>query len=79
MQRGAFHIPPLLAFGLFLAMAFFLLWEEHRAHMLGALPYVLLLLCPIIHVFMHRGHGHGNPRAESRASQGLHSHQEGAL
>jgi hypothetical protein len=25
--------------------------------LLGALPYVLLLLCPIVHLFMHRGHG----------------------
>ena len=41
----------------FLTIAAFLLWEEHRAHLLGAVPYVLLLLCPVIHMFMHRGHG----------------------
>ncbi|HSL98683.1 MAG TPA: DUF2933 domain-containing protein [Candidatus Limnocylindria bacterium] len=45
----------------FLAAATFLLWEEHQAHILGALPWVLLLLCPILHLFMHRGHnGHGS-------------------
>jgi len=44
----------------FLAIAVFFLWEEHRAHLLGAVPYVLLLLCPVIHMFMHRGRGgHG--------------------
>jgi drug/metabolite transporter superfamily protein YnfA len=51
-----------LALCFFLAIAGFFLWQEHRAHLLGALPYVLLLLCPVIHLFMHRGHsgrGHG--------------------
>ncbi|MDI4635232.1 DUF2933 domain-containing protein [Pelomonas sp. V22] len=35
------------------------LWEEHRAHLLGFLPYVILLACPLMHVFMHHGHHHG--------------------
>ena len=43
----------------FAAIAVFFLWEEHKAHLLGALPYVLLLLCPLLHLF-HGGHGgHG--------------------
>lgn len=43
----------------FAAMALVLLWEEHSAHILGALPYLFLLACPLMHVFMHRGHvGH---------------------
>jgi hypothetical protein len=43
----------------FAAIALVFLWEEHRAHLLGALPYVLLLLCPLLHLF-HGGHGgHG--------------------
>ncbi len=41
-------------------VAGWLLWAEHRAHLLGALPYLLLLACPLMHVFMHRGHGHGH-------------------
>ena len=42
-----------------LAVAAFFLWTEHRAHLMGALPYVLLLLCPLMHLFMHRKHrGH---------------------
>jgi len=43
----------------FAAIALFFLWEEHKAHLLGALPYVLLLLCPLLHLF-HGGLGdHG--------------------
>ncbi len=30
---------------------------EHRAHFLGALPLLVLLACPLMHVFMHHGHG----------------------
>jgi len=41
----------------FLAITTFFLWEEHQAHILGVLPWALLLLCPILHLFMHRGHG----------------------
>ena len=46
----------------FLAIAAFFLWEEHKAHLLGALPYLLFLLCPLLHFFHggHGGHGDGN-------------------
>ena len=44
----------------FLAIAAFFLLTEHRAHLLGLLPWLLLLACPLLHLFMHRGHGgHG--------------------
>ena len=43
----------------FLAIAVFFLWEEHKAHLLGILPYGLLLLCPLVHLF-HGGHAGGN-------------------
>ena len=43
----------------FLAIAGFFLLSEHRAHALGILPYVLLLLCPLLHLFGHGGQGHG--------------------
>lgn len=41
----------------FLAIAAFYLFIEHRAHLLGALPFLLLLACPLMHLFMHHGHG----------------------
>jgi hypothetical protein len=41
----------------FLAVAAFFLWTEHRAHLLGVLPWLLLAACPLMHLFMHGGHG----------------------
>ena len=76
-QGEPFRIPIWLGLCLFLAIAAFFLWEEHRAHILGALPYVLLLLCPIIHLFMHRGHGtHGAGQA-GQEGQPHHSTGQG--
>ncbi|SDE54245.1 Protein of unknown function [Variovorax sp. CF079] len=48
----------------------FFLYTEHRAHLLGVLPFLLVLACPLMHVFMHHGHRHGghsrghNPREQ---------------
>lgn len=54
---------------LFLAIAAFFLWTEHRAHVLGVLPYAIALACPIIHLFMHRGH-HGRGHEEQAREGG---------
>jgi hypothetical protein len=43
----------------FLAIGAYLLTTEHRAHVIGFLPWLLLLACPLMHLFMHHGHGHG--------------------
>jgi Protein of unknown function (DUF2933) len=43
----------------FLVIGGALLFTEHRAHVLGALIWLPLLLCPLMHIFMHGGHGHG--------------------
>jgi hypothetical protein len=53
----------------------FYLFTEHRAHLFGALPWLLILACPLMHVFMHHGHGgHGGNRdnsdGQSNASRG---------
>lgn len=55
--RSPVRLPLWLGFLGFLAIALFLLWGEHRVHILGALPFALLLLCPAMHLFMHGGHG----------------------
>jgi Flp pilus assembly protein TadB len=44
----------------FLAIAAFFLVTEHRAHTLSALPFLLLLLCPLLHLFLHGRHGGGH-------------------
>ena len=58
--RGWLQTPGGWALLGFLAIAAFFLISEHRAHVLGALPYVLLLLCPVLHLLLHRGHGSGH-------------------
>ena len=30
---------------------------EHGVHLFPYLPFLILLLCPLMHVFMHGGHG----------------------
>lgn len=46
----------LVFFAFALVGAFFLL-AEHRAHVLPWLPWLFLAACPLMHVFMHHGHG----------------------
>lgn len=35
------------------------LYMVHKDHVLALLPYAILAACPLMHMFMHRGHGHG--------------------
>ncbi|WP_374402830.1 DUF2933 domain-containing protein [Niveibacterium sp.] len=50
----------------FVGLALAALIFEHRAHVLGALPYLVILLCPLMHLFMHGGHHHGHGAAEQK-------------
>jgi len=56
LWRSTYSLGALAALGIII----FFLWTEHRAHLLGALPFLLLLLCPLLHFFMHSGHHHGH-------------------
>jgi hypothetical protein len=48
-----------------------LLIAEHWAHLLPYLPWVFLAACPLMHLFMHGGHGHRHDGApQSGASSG---------
>lgn len=38
---------------------------EHRPHLFGWLPYLIILACPLMHFFMHRGHHHGSTESHS--------------
>lgn len=50
-----------------LAAGGFYILREHWGHFWGLAPYLLFLACPIVHLFLHRGHGsdqgahHGKP------------------
>ena len=66
----------LLVFG---AVAAYFLLSEHRAHFFGALPFLLLLACPLMHMFMHGGHGgHGGRHGDQAGDkQGASSPEPG--
>lgn len=42
---------------LFISFPTYFLFIEHREHIFQFLPYLILLLCPLMHIFMHGGHG----------------------
>ena len=54
-HRQTFPLMLLIAVG---SAALFYFGREHWAHIFGFLPYALFLACPLMHLFMHHGHGH---------------------
>lgn len=42
-----------------LGIAGYFLWTEHQAHIIAAVPWLLLGGCVLMHLFMHGGHGGG--------------------
>lgn len=63
-----------VAFVVLAAAALFYLVTEHRAHLFGALPFLVLLACPLMHLFMHGRHGHhhstGGPDGSGQSPPG---------
>ena len=60
---------PLILVVLAVVLGFYL-FTEHRAHLFGILPYLLFLACPLMHLFMHHGHGgHRHGGDETPADQ----------
>lgn len=57
-KQGSFWFSPkgLASLGLIGAASYFLL-IEHRQHLTQWLPFLILALCPLMHIFMHGGHG----------------------
>lgn len=60
-----------------LAVTAIYLLVEHRLHVALVLPYLLLLACPLMHLFMHRGHRHGHGH-EQHASTATHDPSQSA-
>jgi hypothetical protein len=55
----------LLGVSVALVGAFYVL-REHWGHVAGSLPYLLLLACPLLHLFHGHGGHRGHPGAEER-------------
>ncbi|OFZ85335.1 MAG: hypothetical protein A2W21_02005 [Betaproteobacteria bacterium RBG_16_66_20] len=55
----------------FALIAGYFLITEHQAHVFSALPYLLLLACPLLHLFHGRGGhgGHGGDRKNTNKDQ----------
>jgi hypothetical protein len=58
-KRSFWTTPNGLAAIVLIGVVIYYLLAEHRAHFFSALPFLVLLLCPLMHVFMHGGHRHG--------------------
>ncbi|HDO8718732.1 TPA: DUF2933 domain-containing protein [Legionella pneumophila] len=60
-EKGFWSSPSGLMAIIIIGIIGYFLIVEHGAHIasfLGASPFLLLvLLCPLMHLFMHRGHG----------------------
>ncbi len=66
-----------LAWFAFIGVAGFYLWTEHQTHLFEYGLYGLILLCPLMHVFMHGGHGgHGGHSGHSDPVEGKHEQLE---
>ena len=58
-----------IVFLLFVAVAGYFLLTEHRAHVLQALPWLLVAACPLMHLFHHGHGGHGHTTGDTNASR----------
>lgn len=57
--------PAVLAAVTALVIAAFYLLREHWGHVLGMWPYLILLACPLMHLFHgHGGHAYHPPRQD---------------
>ena len=58
-------------------VAAYILLNEHWGHAPGVLPYLLLLACPLLHLFSHGDHGSDQRRAsretERHGDTSIHS------
>ena len=56
----------LWGFWAFAAVGAYFLVTEHREHVIQYLPYVLLMACPLMHIFGHRHGGHHREHEEKK-------------
>lgn len=66
--RSGIRSPWGIALLMLAAIAVFALLREHWAHVAGYWPYLILLACPLMHLFGHHG-GHGHSHHDESKSQ----------
>ena len=67
MQRSGtpqpfWRSPAGIALLMLASIVLFYLVREHLTHTAEVLPYLILLLCPLLHLFGHRHGGHDGDR-----------------
>lgn len=45
-----------------------LVFTGHGPHVIGYLPFLFLFACPLMHMFMHKGHHHGSDSSAHQPS-----------
>lgn len=61
---------------IFIALAGYSLLRGHSSHLLQWAPFLIILLCPLMHLFMHRGHGHSTHDTEPDRSEKRNGSQQ---
>lgn len=69
MRHRGWRTPAGIALVGFALVGGFAILREHFGHALGALPYLLLLACPLMHLFMHRGHANHGSSGDSAPAE----------
>jgi len=71
-----------LAIASIVGAGLYYLWIEHHSHLIYFLPYLIFLLCPFMHFFMHGSHSHShgeNHEDEQSESSATHDHDSKRL
>ena len=81
-NAGAMKSKANMALIIFLLIGAYFLVTEHRAHLTRWVsywwPYVLLLACPLIHLFMHGGHGPGGHGSSDASNEITKEKEDGS-
>ncbi|MGU9982491.1 DUF2933 domain-containing protein [Phreatobacter sp. HK31-P] len=73
MNKTVLNQPFAIALASLAIIAAFYVLREHWSHALGLLPYLLLLACPLLHLFHGHG-GHGRHREVQLPEGRRHEH-----
>ncbi|MEE9101906.1 MULTISPECIES: DUF2933 domain-containing protein [Pseudomonas] len=65
--RSFWRSKPGIVLGMLLVIALFYFAREHYGHISLLLPYAILLLCPLMHLFGHHHGGHGHRSGTNNA------------